>query len=165
MENLLRRRRRRSGIQKETSSHKTYQFISDHCGGRRVRKYRVRHICYEALQTSTLKNTETACKPIASLDQSDLEFLVPADHDTYIDMNIQLYISGKLTKANGTELEVTDYTCVTNDVFHSLLGQCNITLNGVTRTLDADLYHYRAYFETLLNYGSDAVTSNLTMMI
>ncbi len=163
MENLL-RRRRISRIQKETS-HKTYQFISDHCGGRRVRKYRVRHICYEALQTSTLENTETVGKPIASLDQSDLEFLVPADHDTYIDMNIQLYILGKLTKADGKELEVTDHTCATNNVLHSLLGHCNLTLNGVTRTLDADLYHYRPYFETLLTYGSDAVTSHLTMTI
>ena len=80
-------------------------------------------------------------------------------------MNIQLYILGKLTKADRTELEVTDHTCVTNNVLHSLLGQCNITLNGVTRALDADLYHYRAYFETLLTYGSDAVTSHLTMTI
>ena len=44
------------------------------------------------VQTSTLETVETAYKPIASLDQSDLEFLIPADHNTYIDLNIQLYI-------------------------------------------------------------------------
>ena len=44
----------------------------------------------------------------------------------------------------------------------SLFSQCNITPNGVTITHAADLYHYRAYFETLLTYGSDAVTSHLT---
>ena len=39
------------------------------------------------VQTSTL---ETSYKPIVSLDQSDFEFLVPPDQDTYIDLNIQL---------------------------------------------------------------------------
>ena len=42
---------------------------------------------------------------------------------------------------------------------NSLFSQCNITLNGVTITHAADLYHYRAYLETLLNYGGDALTS------
>ena len=61
-------------------------------------------------QTSNLETIETAYKPIASLDQSDLEFLIPADHDTYIDLNIQLYVRGKMTKAEGTTVEPTDYT-------------------------------------------------------
>ena len=61
------------------------------------------------VQTSTLETLETSYKPIATLDQSDLEFLVPADQDTYIDLNIQLYIRGKLAKADGTALELTDH--------------------------------------------------------
>ena len=32
------------------------------------------------VQTWTLETTETAYKPIVSLDQSDLEFLIIADH-------------------------------------------------------------------------------------
>ena len=44
------------------------------------------------VQTSTLETIETAFKPIASLEQSDLEFQIPADHDTYIDLNIKLHI-------------------------------------------------------------------------
>jgi hypothetical protein len=51
---------------------------------------------------------------------------------------------------------------VTNNLLHSLFSQYNITLNGVTVTHAADFYHYRAYLETLLTYGSDAVDSNLT---
>ena len=115
----------------------------------------------KAVQTLTLEMTETAYKPIASLDQSDLEFLIPADHDTYIDLNLQLYIRGKLTKADGADLENTDHTAVTNNLLHSLFSQCNITLNSVTINHAADLYHYRAYFETLLTYGIDAVASHL----
>ena len=44
------------------------------------------------VQKSTHETTEDAYKPIASLDHSDLEFLIPADHDTYTDPNIQLYV-------------------------------------------------------------------------
>ena len=58
------------------------------------------------VQISTLETLENSYKPIAALDQRDLEFLVPADQDTYIDLNIQLYIRGKLTKADGTDLEL-----------------------------------------------------------
>ena len=87
------------------------------------------------VQTSTLETLETSYKPIASLNQSDLEFLVPADQDTYIDLNIQLYIRGKLKKADGTDLELTDNTCVANNVLHSLFEECSISLNGVTITL------------------------------
>ena len=60
------------------------------------------------VQTSTLETIDTAYEPIASLDQSNLEFLIPADRDTYIDPNIQPYIRGKLTKADGTDLDEKD---------------------------------------------------------
>jgi hypothetical protein len=48
---------------------------------------------------STIDTTETTYNPIALMDQSDLEFSLPAD-DTYIDLNIHLYIRCKLTKAD-----------------------------------------------------------------
>ena len=48
-------------------------------------------------------------KPIASVDQSDLEFLIPADNDTYIDPNEKIYVRSKLSKAGGTALDNTDF--------------------------------------------------------
>ena len=44
--------------------------------------------------------TEVTYKPTASVEQSDLEFLIPAYNDTYVDLNIKLYIRGKLIKAD-----------------------------------------------------------------
>jgi hypothetical protein len=61
------------------------------------------------VQTSTFDTNEIGYKPIASIDRSDLEFLVPAD-DTQIVLNIQIYVRGKLTGADGAELIVTDHT-------------------------------------------------------
>lgn len=64
------------------------------------------------VHTSTIETIETVSKPSTSLDKSDLEFLKHADHDTNIDVNIQLYSRLKLMQADGTDLELTDTTCV-----------------------------------------------------
>ena len=65
------------------------------------------------VQSSVLGTTEVPQKPVAGVDQSDLEFLEPAENDTYIDTNFKLLVCGKLTKANGTDLDETDFTGVT----------------------------------------------------
>jgi len=96
------------------------------------------------------------------VEQSDLEFLFPANNDTYVDLNIKLYIRGELTKVDGTNLDNTDFTGVTNNFLHSLLRHCSISLNSVTITQATELYNYRSYFETLLTYGSDAAATHLT---
>ena len=80
----------------------------------------------------------------------------------YIDLNIRLYICGKLTEADGSKLDATDYSALTNNFLHSLFSQCSITLNGVKISSAAEVYHYRAYLETLRTYGSDDAASDLT---
>jgi len=101
-------------------------------------------------------------KPIASVDQSDLEFLIPADYDTYIDPNIKLYVKGKLTKADGSALDASDHTAGVNNFLHSLFSQCTFVLNGVNIKQSRDLYNYRAILETFISYGVDATISHLT---
>jgi hypothetical protein len=75
------------------------------------------------VQTSILDTTETSYNPIYSIDQTNLEFLTPSDYDTFIDHNIQLFVRGKLTKTEGTELDATDYTAVTKNFLHSVFIQ------------------------------------------
>jgi len=114
------------------------------------------------IQTSVVETKEVTYKPIASVEKSDLEILIPADNDTHVDLNIKLYIRGKLTKADGPNLDYTNFTAVTNNFLHSLFSQCSNSLNGVTITQATELYNYRSYFETLLTYGSDAAATHLT---
>jgi len=114
------------------------------------------------IQSAVADTTEVKHKPIESVDQSDQEFLIPSDDDTYIDLDIKLYILGKLTKADGTALDNKDFTAVTNNFLHSLFSQCSIALNGFTITQAVELYNYLSFFETILTYGSDADTSHLT---
>jgi len=101
-------------------------------------------------------------KPLASVDESDLEFLIPEDYDTYVEPDIKFYIRGKFRKADETALDASENNAGTNNFLHSLFSQFTITLNGVNITQSCDLYNYRAYLETLLTYGSDAALSHLT---
>ena len=80
-------------------------------------------------QTSVLGTIETAYKRIAPVHQNDLELFIPADNDTYIDLNIKLYVRGKLISASGNDVELTDATGLTNNFHYSLFSQCNFTLN------------------------------------
>ncbi|XP_055371984.1 uncharacterized protein F54H12.2-like [Condylostylus longicornis] len=50
---------------------------------------------------------------------------------------------------------------VVNNILHSLIKQCNVQLNGKNITPSDGNYHYRAYIESLLNYGTDAATTHL----
>ena len=88
----------------------------------------------------------------------DLEFLIPAEHVTYI----RLFVRDNLTGTDWKDIEETDYTGLTNNFLHSLFSQCSLTMNGTTVTQITDLYQYLSYLETLLNHGSDASTSQLT---
>jgi len=46
----------------------------------------------KARQSSVQETTETIYKPISSVDQTVIEFLIPGDRDTYIDLDIKLSI-------------------------------------------------------------------------
>jgi len=67
-----------------------------------------------------LGTIDTAYKPIAPVDQIDLEFLIPADKGNYIHLDIQLYVRGKLVSGFGNDVDVTDHTGVVNNLLHSL---------------------------------------------
>jgi len=97
------------------------------------------------IQIFVLETTEVKYKPIACVNQSELEFLIPGENDTYIDLDIKRYIRGKLTKAEGTNLDNTDLTAVTNNFLHSLFSQCSIALNRKLITQAAELYNYRSF--------------------
>jgi len=110
-----------------------------------------------------VETNETIYRPIASVDQTDIEFVIPGDSDTYVDMDLKLFVKGKLQTEDNTDLPETDSTAVVNNPLHSLFSQCTIYLNGTQITQATELYPYRAYIETLSTYGNDSASSHLTM--
>ena len=88
--------------------------------------------------------------------------MVPGDNETYIDLDIKLYVKGRLLGADGKDLDASDYTAGTNNLLHSLFSQCSIALKGVNITPASELYPYRSYMEALLTYCTDAANSHIT---
>jgi len=49
---------------------------------------------HRPVQTSVPGTIETSYHPNASVAQNYLEFFIPADNDTYIDLDIKVYVRG-----------------------------------------------------------------------
>jgi hypothetical protein len=91
----------------------------------------------KVVQAGLQEIIEVTYKPIATIDQSDLEFTIPADIDFYIDPDTHIFVSGvsgQLLSAVGKLLDATDHTAVSNNLLHSLFSQCSATLNGTSYT-------------------------------
>lgn len=117
-----------------------------------------------ATQTSIESGNYVEYHPISSITGSaPIEFDVTASGDDYLDLaNSFLCVRAKVTRANGDNLEDGDTVSVTTNFLHSLFNQVDISLNGTLITSSTNTYGYRAYIETLLSYGSDAKSSQLT---
>jgi len=95
---------------------------------------------HKPVQTAILKTNGVHHKPIATVDQNNLEFFIPGDNETYIDLDIKLFVKGKLIGADGKDLDTSDFTAGTNNFLHSLFSQCSISLNGVNISPASELY-------------------------
>jgi len=85
-------------------------------------------------QSSTVETHETTYRPIASVDQTNIEFVIPGDSDTYVDLDLELFVKGKLQTADYTDHSETDYTASINNLLHSLFSQRTTYLNGTQIT-------------------------------
>ncbi|KAI0231796.1 hypothetical protein LSAT2_017836 [Lamellibrachia satsuma] len=103
-------------------------------------------------------------QPTASLDSGGpIEFLIPGSGDDYLDLaNTMLHVQAKVTRANGHALDAGESVGPVNNWLQSLWRQVDLYLNGTLVTSSSNTYAYRSYIETLLSYGSDAKSTQLT---
>jgi hypothetical protein len=91
-----------------------------------------------------------------------LEFNFSGHSDYYIDLNsVRLLLRIKLVKTDGSDISSAESNtagCV-NTLLHSMFS-C-VSLNGKPVILHETNYHYKAYLEKLLNYGSEASGTHL----
>ena len=76
---------------------------------------------HKPLQSAILETDVIHHKSIATVDQNYLEFLIPGDSETYIDLDIKLLVRGRLIGADGKDLDASGFTAGTNNFLHSLL--------------------------------------------
>lgn len=117
-----------------------------------------------ATQTSVETGMYVDYHPVSSISSgAPIEFDVNATGEEYLDMaNCLLHVRAKIVKANGENLEAANMVGPVNNFLHSLFSQVDVSLNGTLITSSTNTYAYRAYLETLLSYGSDTKTSQLT---
>lgn len=120
------------------------------------------------LQTNVLGVEQVAYNPVTTLNNSsNIEFVVPGNGDTYKNLSsiyLRLLVELKDKKGDvpkGEEnVEASKKIGVVNNLLHSLFRQCTVSLNNIQVCQDND-YHYKAFFQTILNYGADAVKTHL----
>ena len=102
-------------------------------------------------------------QPVSSVSNGGpITFLSPGTED-YVDLaKTILVVRAKVTKADGTDLDQGEKVGIVNNFLHSLFKQVDVFLKEKQVTQATGTYAYRAYLETLLNYGPAAKESQLT---
>ena len=110
--------------------------------------------------------------PVSSVsDGGPITFLCPGTERLcrfgkrrdYVDLaKAILVVRAKVTKANGDDLDQDEKVGIVKNFLHSLFKQVDVFLKGKQVTQATGTYAYRAYLETLLNYGPAAKWSQST---
>jgi hypothetical protein len=102
---------------------------------------------------------------ITALNENNnvFEFVIPSEgHEyTYLPLT-RLEGEIEIRKSNGTAITNTDWVAPVNLISSALFRQIECDLNGFqVADLTSPTYHYKAYLETLITYGSDAKNTHL----
>lgn len=96
-------------------------------------------------------------------NNNPIEINIPGNSDYYLDLaQSVLKIKAKIVKANGNPLADGASVGPVNLFLHSLFSEVQVSLGDRIITPSTNMYPYRAYIETLLNYGPAAKGSFLT---
>ena len=98
----------------------------------------------ESYRMVTIQPTTTGINP--------MEFVVPG-LDSYVDLNRSYFtMELGLKKSDGNNLVANETLFPVNNLAHSIIKQIDLHLNGTLISPQSDTYHYKAYFERLLNF-------------
>ena len=103
--------------------------------------------------------------PITKLeDNGPIEFVAENSSDKSVDLTNSYFLLRCIaSRGNGTNLAVTDKVTVINYPITTLFIQVDTMLGGKVISSSTSTYPYKAYFETLLNYGKESKTIQLGM--
>ena len=118
-------------------------------------------------QTSILNGDWVELGPIRDSTNGPLEFEIESTDDQYLDLqNTLITLQCKVLKSNGAALgEGNGLTIMPSTYFlHSLFSTVSVTINGHEVEYESN-YPYRAYLESLVNYGAEAKRTHLSMSL
>ena len=123
------------------------------------------------LDLFTVPSTQTSVEHVCTMDyhpastltdNGPIEFYLSGSGEDYIDLtNTFLHLGVKIIAADGASIADAAAIGPMNLLMHSLFSQVNVALNDKLVSSSTNTYAYRAYLETLLNYGKEAKESPL----
>lgn len=119
-------------------------------------------------QTAIEKIYYQEVRPISQISgNSPIEFIISGQNGMeYVDLSQRkLYIKARIVHSNGSHLNAIEHVGPVNLLAGSLFSQVDVTLQGKSVTSTTNHYPYKCMFETLLSYGSEAKTSQLTSQL
>ena len=130
---------------------------------------------HEGLDLFFIPPTQTAVQdgafveyhPLATLaPDAPIEFSISGSTTDYLDLsNTFLQLDTKLLNPDGSDIAAGADVAPCNNFLHSLISQVDISLNDTVITSSENTYAYRAYLETLLDYGRECKESQLTAQL
>ncbi|XP_032094567.1 uncharacterized protein F54H12.2-like [Thamnophis elegans] len=114
--------------------------------------------------TSIENCTYIEIPPLSALTpNAPLEFFITGHGEHYTDLNnTLLYVSCKIVKADGTDIDDGARVSLVNYPIASLFNQVDVTLGDRVITQSHHCYAYRAIIELILNYGGDALSTQFS---
>ncbi|XP_020296637.1 uncharacterized protein F54H12.2-like [Pseudomyrmex gracilis] len=122
-------------------------------------------------QTSIESSQWIHYKSLSTLAEDDapVEFVVPGYGEDYIDLahtllslRVILQTPAAVTQATLASAAAEHKVGPVNNFLHSMFNQIDVYFNQKLVSPPNNVYACRAYFETLLNYSSEAKSSHLT---
>ncbi|XP_015745936.1 uncharacterized protein F54H12.2-like [Python bivittatus] len=110
-------------------------------------------------QTSIENSMYVEIPPLSALSpDAPLEFFITGHGEHYMDLNSTLlYMSCKIVKADGTDIDDGARVVLVNYPIASLFNQLDVTLGDHLITQNHHCYSYRAIIELILNFSGDAL--------
>ncbi|XP_031782952.1 uncharacterized protein F54H12.2-like [Nasonia vitripennis] len=104
------------------------------------------------------------------------QFVIPGNSDEYLDpahtmLSLRVSIKSSTSEEDVAEADRAAYRLLTarvgpvNNIMHSLFNQVDVFFNRKPVSPPTNVYVYRAYIETLLNYRPAAKTSHLSTVL
>ena len=117
------------------------------------------------VQTDIVRSTYEEIYPTTKLDDNGpIDFTLENNTEKFLDFS-NCYIKAKLqiVKNDGGETGDDDHVTSTNYTIASVFRQIDVMLNGSIVSDSTNTYGYRAYIETLLNFGKESKKTQLDM--
>ncbi|XP_031563671.1 uncharacterized protein F54H12.2-like [Actinia tenebrosa] len=113
-------------------------------------------------QNSVLKKVDVEFRPLSTLNSNTpIEFSIPGNEDCIRLPHTQLYVAGTIKHKDGTALEANERVAPVNNFLHSLWKQIDVFFGSPRVSNPTNTQSYKAYLETVLNFGTGAKGSQL----